>query len=271
RRLVGEIELHRLALLGLRHHGVAIDFLDGAAQAHRLRRLRLCRSGEEHNDEHAGRKLPCKHGKGLLFSSHRPGYMGGAAPSRPTFTAGATTVPSGCFWTAMMISCAPAFMSAALPGTNLTTGVLGGTMTFFSPSAYFTIKVWPSTPATVEVTSALVMVLPGSRSHELKRAGTTPCWLSMKICRPMAFWLPSGCGIAVTPMKVPVLMSSSEALTIAVMRGLSASFTLTVLPLRSLTVSAEPSTFSMVPRMRTGGGGDPGGAICCACAAAAET
>ena len=37
--------------------------------------------------------------------------------------------------------------------------VLGGTMTFFSPSEYFTIMIWPSTPATLDSTSALVIVL----------------------------------------------------------------------------------------------------------------
>ena len=80
----------------------------------------------------------------------------------------------------------------------------------------------------------------------------------MKMCRPIAFWLPSGCGIAVTPMNVPSLMSESEAFTIAATRTSSASFTVMVSPARDLTVSVLPSTFSIVPRMRSGGG------ACCA-------
>ena len=44
RRLVGEIDFQFVALVGLRHHGVAVDFLDGSAQPHRLRRLRMGRS-----------------------------------------------------------------------------------------------------------------------------------------------------------------------------------------------------------------------------------
>src|SRR5215831_9678804 len=43
--------------------------------------------------------------------------------------------------------CAPGLRSSRLPGTNCTTGVLRGTMTFFSPSEYFTIMIWPSTLA----------------------------------------------------------------------------------------------------------------------------
>src|SRR5579864_4094093 len=202
----------------------------------------------------------------LMSGSGFAGHIGGAAPSRPTLMAGAVSDPSAAFCAAMMMNCAPGLTSAMLPGTNLTTGVFGGTMTFFSPSGYFTMMVWPSTPATVDSTSALVMVLPGSRSQGLKRAGTTPFCESMKMCRPIAFWLPSGCGIAVTPMKSPCLMSASVALTMAVTRALSASLTCMVLPSRALTVSIEPSTFSMVPRMRTGGVCD----ICCACAKATE-
>ena len=74
----------------------------------------------------------------------------------------------------------------------------------------------------------------------------------MKMCSPIAFWLPSGCGIAVTPMNEPSLMSESCALVIAVMRGLSASLIVAWLPSRSLAVIVLPSTFSIVPRTRVG-------------------
>jgi hypothetical protein len=59
--------------------------------------------------------------------------------------------------------------------------------------------------------------------------------------------------MAVTPMKDPGLMSATEDLTIAVIRALSASFTIIVLPSRALMVSMLPSTFSIWPRMRIGG------------------
>src|SRR5580692_6194968 len=54
-------------------------------------------------------------------------------------------------------------------------------------------------------------------------------------------------------MNEPTLISASVALTIAVTRALSASLICMVLPSLALTVSIEPSTFSIVPRMRTGG------------------
>ena len=46
----------------------------------------------------------------------------------------------------------------------VTTGVSGDTTTFFSPSLYLIIRVWPSLPATVWATVALVMVELGRRS-----------------------------------------------------------------------------------------------------------
>ena len=50
-------------------------------------------------------------------------------------------------------------------GHVLRDGVPGGTMTFFSPSLYLTNRFWPSLPATVVATLALVMVLPGRLSQ----------------------------------------------------------------------------------------------------------
>ena len=74
----------------------------------------------------------------------------------------------------------------------------------------------------------------------------------------IAFWLPSGCGIAVTPIYEFGLMSASEALTKFITRTLSGTLTVSIAPSRALTVSVLPSTFSISPRMRTGG--------CCASA-----
>src|SRR5262249_44957372 len=96
------------------------------------------------------------------------------------------------------------------------------------------------------------MVLPGSRSHGSNLAGTTPRCASMKMCKPVAFWLPSACGMAVTPMNEPSLMSESWALVMAVIRGLSASLIVAALPSRSLAAIVLPSIFSIVPRTRVG-------------------
>jgi hypothetical protein len=124
----------------------------------------------------------------LMLPAHLCRYhIGGAAPPRPTLIAGAISDPSGCFCAPMMIIMAPGLRSSLLPGVNATTGVPGGTITFFSPSLYFTTIVLPSTLATFESTLALVMVLPGSRSQGRNPSGTTPRCTSMKICSPIAF------------------------------------------------------------------------------------
>ena len=64
--------------------------------------------------------------------------------------------------------------------------------------------------------------------------------------------MPSGCGIADTPMNEPSLMSASDAFSIAAIRGGSASFTVTFWPSRVFTESVVPSTLSISPRTRTG-------------------
>ena len=43
--------------------------------------------------------------------------------------------------------------------------VLGVTKSFFSPSLYFSVSIWPSTPATAVSTLALVMVACAAPSH----------------------------------------------------------------------------------------------------------
>src|SRR6266700_890295 len=111
----------------------------------------------------------------------RPAHIGGAAPSRPTLMAGAVYDPSVCLVAATMKNCAPGLRSSLLPGLKRTTGVLGDTVTFFSPSLYLTVSVSPSVAVTFEATSALVMVLPGSRSQGMKPDGTTPRCASMKM------------------------------------------------------------------------------------------
>ena len=62
-----------------------------------------------------------------------------------------STDPSGCFCPAKTIICAPGLRSYLLPGVNETTGVLGGTITFFSPSLYYASYLAP--PAQIRTCS----------------------------------------------------------------------------------------------------------------------
>jgi hypothetical protein len=61
------------------------------------------------------------------------GHIGGTRPSFPTSTRLADSVPSLAS-VPVTITCAPATSSAGEPGTNVTTGVSGGTTMIFSPS-----------------------------------------------------------------------------------------------------------------------------------------
>src|SRR5437868_10260663 len=120
-------------------------------------------------------------------------------------------------------------------------GASGGTTIFFSPSLYFTVSVRPSTPATVCSTLALVIVLCGRRSHG-RCPSPVPRIASGKICTSTAFWLPSACGIPVTPTNEPGLMSEIDALVMPTTAALSDSATLTSEPSRDLTTNVWPST-----------------------------
>src|SRR5436309_95987 len=67
-------------------------------------------------------------------------------------------------------------------------------MTFFSPSLYLSVISSPCTPLTICATVALVMVLPGVRSHG-RCPSPVPRSASGKIWISTAFWLPSACGL----------------------------------------------------------------------------
>ena len=69
--------------------------------------------------------------------------------------------------------------------------------------------------------------------------------------------MPSGSGIAVTPMYEPGLISDIAVLATPNTATLSVMRTFMSVPSRDLIISMAPSTLSMVPRIRTGGG-------CCA-------
>jgi hypothetical protein len=103
--------------------------------------------------------------------------------------------------------------------------VFGTTTIFFSPSLYFSVISSPSTPFTICATVALVMVLFGIRSHgrcpsPVPRKASGKMWIST------AFWLPSACGMPVTPMNEFCWISDSDALTMPRTATLSTIFTL---------------------------------------------
>src|SRR5256885_7121144 len=70
------------------------------------------------------------------------------------------------------------------------------------------------------------------------------------MCTSSAFWLPSACGIAALPRKVPSLMSAIEAFTTATIIALSVSVSVSSAPSLDFKVSTLPWTFSMAPRTR---------------------
>jgi hypothetical protein len=70
------------------------------------------------------------------------------------------------------------------------------------------------------------------------------------MCTSTAFWVPSACGIAALPRKVPSLTSAIDAFTTATMLALSASAIFSCAPWVVFTVRTLPSTFSIVPLTR---------------------
>ena len=70
-----------------------------------------------------------------------------------------------------------------------------------------------------------------------------------------ALSVPSACGIAAEPMKLPGLMSPICALLTPITLASALSTTVTSCPSRALSVRLLPSTFSTVARMRVGGAG----------------
>src|ERR1700692_2356191 len=138
--------------------------------------------------------------------------------------------------------------------------VAGVTRIFLSPSLYLTVSDWPSVLLTCSATVALVMVELGSRSQG-RWPSPTRALASGKIRIATAFWLPSGCGMAVTAMYELSLMSASDACTTSFTGALSASLIFISAPSRAFAVSIGTLTFSRVARTRT---------VCGAWAAAKE-
>src|SRR5262249_35106717 len=92
-------------------------------------------------------------------------YMGGVIPSRPTRATVASQVPSARFSHLGMNILAPGFRSPRSPGIRFTMVASDGTTIVFSPSLYFSMRVFPSAFLICCVTAALVIELLGIRSH----------------------------------------------------------------------------------------------------------
>ncbi len=119
---------------------------------------------------------------------------------------GTDKVPSASLVAALMKILAPGLSSALSAGAYVTIGQSGPTAIFFSPSLYLSVSEWSPTAVTIWSTVALVMVLCGWRSQgrwpsPVPRIASGKMWISMQR------WLPSACGMPVTPMKEPCLMS----------------------------------------------------------------
>src|SRR5262245_39566693 len=132
----------------------------------------------------------------------------GVTATGPQLTRAVCSEPSACL-AALMPTWAPGLSSLLSPATYFLITASEPMMIFFSPSLYFTMMFCPSTPDTVVSTVALVMVLFG-RVHgrwpsPLPRIG------SAKMITRIAFWLPSACGVAPTPMNAPFETSDTEA------------------------------------------------------------
>src|SRR6266850_1093512 len=146
---------------------------------------------------------------------------------------------------------APAFNSARLAGSKLTTAVRGVTSTFFSPPLYWMVITLPSPMLLMSATLALVILLSGRRSQS-RWPSPVPRMLSGKMCTSSATSTPSRWPTVVVPMNLPLPMSAMLALVMPMTTTLSGTLTFISSPPRALTVRMLPSTCSSVPRMRVG-------------------
>ena len=174
--------------------------------------------------------------------------------SRPTAMFGASSEPSACFVAPPTKIFAPTLRSSALPGTYLRDRRAGR-------DDHFLLAV-------LVLDQQILAVLAGDGRGDIG-VGHGAAGPAVPVRKPVGHdallrihedvdgrtpsGVPSGCGIAETPMNVPSLMSASDALTIAETRIGSASFTVRFSPVRDLTESVLPSTLVISPRTRTGG------------------
>src|SRR5258705_4462079 len=156
-------------------------------------------------------------------------YIGGGIPSLPTVTRLASNAPSGVLVAAGIKIFAFGFSSLRSPGTSVTTLVSDVTVTVLVPPLKLTVTSFPSTLLTLLfstlldfwATVPLVMLLFGLRSHA-RFPSPVPRIDSGKIWTSTACSLPSVPGVAAVPIKLPGLISDSDALATDTSFALSA-------------------------------------------------
>src|SRR5258707_841742 len=180
------------------------------------------------------------------------GYIGGGIPSLPTVTRLASNAPPGVLVAAEIKIFAFGFSSLRSPGTSVTTLVSGVTVTILVPPLKLTVTSFPSTLLTLLLSTLLdfwatvplvmlifwatvplvmllfgaavplVMLLFGVRSHA-RFPSPVPRIDSGKIWTSIACSLPFVPGVAAVPIKLPGLISDSDALATDTIFALSAS------------------------------------------------
>src|SRR5258705_12636219 len=167
------------------------------------------------------------------------GYIGGGIPSLPTVTRSASNAPSGVLVAAGIKIFAFGFSSLRSPGTSVTT-LSDVTVTVLVPPLKLTVTSFPSTLLTLLFSTLLdfwatvplvmllfgaavplVMLLFGVRSHA-RFPSPVPRIDSGKIWTSIACSLPSVPGVAAVPIKLPGLISDSDALATDTIFALSA-------------------------------------------------
>src|SRR5690242_10146276 len=171
-------------------------------------------------------------------------------PSFSTYMKFAVTLPSSPFGPARNTA-APGFSRLLSPGTGARIGTSGPMLYSDSPSLNLTCTILPCGASVTVPTVALVITLSEPRSHaDCRPPSGCAC---EKIRTSIACSLPS---VPLTPAearKSPALISARDFLTRLWILVASVTATFTSIPFRALTVRFAPSTFSIVPRTRTGG------------------
>src|SRR5207248_9329002 len=168
------------------------------------------------------------------------GYIGGGIPSLPTVTRLASSAPSGVLVAAGIKIFSFGFSSLRSPGTRVTTLVSDVTVTILVPPLKLTVTsflstlltllfstlldFWATVPLVMLLFGAavpLVMLLFGVRSHA-RFPSPVPRIDSGKIWTSIACSLPSVLGVAAVPIRLPGLISDSDALATDTIFALSA-------------------------------------------------
>ena len=218
----------------------------------RLRRQRL--RGRHHVGRQHGRalrRIGQRHVEaGLDGRGHRRDtYIGGTRPSLPTVMRDAVRLPSG------ILGGAQEHVVAGLEQRGVARRQRHDRRAGRHRPAPAAVLVGQGQHATGGIghrasTVALVIVLSGVRS-QARWPSPAPRIASGKISTSCAFSVPSGCGTAAVPMKLPVAAAARSAGTSAAILTSGVRVSSTVGPSRVAIVSAGPLACSMVPRIRS--------------------